>query len=117
MRAATSTLSADEPGERREYVRVPQSMLLGAVEAYGIDQVKVPFRARHRDVEKAPLFLDLLDVFGSHVRGDAPVNHIQYKHCAPLLALGRMDRRQNEIIFVQVGRFGFCACGLGWVER
>ena len=57
-------------------------------------------RARHRDVEQAPLLLDLGGVAGRHVRRNAAVDDAQHRDRAPLLALGGMDRRQDQVVLV-----------------
>ena len=74
-------------------------------------------RARHRHVEQAPLLLDLGGAAGRHVGRDAAVDHVEHVHRAPLLALGRVDRRQDQVVLVALRRAGLVAGGLGRVER
>src|SRR5215472_5752668 len=70
--------------------------------------------ARHRDVKKAPFFLDLLTGTYRHVRRDAAIDHVEDEYRVPLLPLGGMDRRKNEVVLVEVRR---CCLGAGGLRR
>ena len=61
-------------------------------------------RARHRDVEQAALLLDLGGRAGRQVRRDAAVGGGQHEHAVPFLALRRVDRRQDQVVLVEVRR-------------
>jgi hypothetical protein len=50
-----------------------------------------------------------------HVRGDAAVDHVEHEH-GPFLYLGRVDRREHEIVLVEVPRDRLGAGGLGRIE-
>jgi class 3 adenylate cyclase len=60
---------------------------------------------------------DLRWIAGGHVRGDAAINELQHIDRIPFLTLGRMDRRQDQIILVEPGAAGFGAGRVGRVER
>src|SRR5207247_1253 len=77
------------------------------VESVRVEQVQMVARSRHRDVEQAALLLDLLWCPGRHVRRYAAVNHVEHIHHVPFLALSGMDRREDEIVFVEVRVGGF----------
>ena len=74
-------------------------------------------RARHRDVEKAALLLDLGGVAGRHVRRHAAVDDAQHRDRAPLLALGGMDRRQDQVVLVVAAGPGLVAGRRRRIER
>src|SRR5438876_12412817 len=69
------------------------------------------------DVEQAALLLDLLWCPGRHVRRYAAVNHVEHIHHVPFLALSGMDRREDEIVVVEVRMGGFIPHSVGWVKR
>src|SRR5438046_1787602 len=87
------------------------------VESVRVEQVQMVARARHRDVEQAALLVDLLWCPGRHVRRYAAVNHVEHIHHIPFLALSGMDRREDEIVFVEVRIGGYIPHCVGWVER
>ena len=66
-------------------------------------------RARHRDVEQAPLLLDLLARPGAHVRRNAAVDDVEDVHRLPFLALRGVNRRQDQVVVVEPGRAGLGA--------
>src|SRR5215471_16467928 len=72
--------------------------------------------ARHRDVKKAPFFLDLLTGTYRHVRRDAAIDHVEDEYRVPLLPLGGMDRRKNEVVLVEMRRHRLGAGGLRRIE-
>ena len=85
-------------------------------EALRHDEVQVVLGARHGDVEQAPLLLDLGGRAGAEIGGDAAVDDIEDEHRFPLLSLGRMDGRQDQIILVLQRRAGFVAGGVRRIE-
>ena len=87
------------------------------VESVRVEQVQMVARSRHRDVEQAALLVDLLWCPGRHVRRYAAVNHVEHIHHIPFLALSGMDRREDEIVFVEVRIGGYIPHCVGWVER
>ena len=67
------------------------------------DQMQIILGAGHGDV-KQPTFLFKLGCCpGAEIRGHAAIDDIEQEHRLPFLALGRMDRRQDQIIFVEQG--------------
>ena len=75
------------------------------------------FGTGHRDIKKAALFVNLRRLAGGHVGGDAAIDQVQHIDRLPLLTLGRMDRRQDQIILVEFGAAGFGAGRIGRVKR
>src|SRR6266511_863073 len=69
-----------------------------------------------RDVEQASLLLDVVGVPGGHVRGDHAVGCVDEVDGVPLAALGRMDRRQDQVVLVEQRRTGQVAGGGGGIE-
>jgi hypothetical protein len=57
----------------------------------------------HGDIKQTALFLDLRRIAGGQIRGDATIDEIQHVDRIPFLTLGRMDRRQDQIILVEPG--------------
>src|SRR5580700_6855102 len=72
--------------------------------------------ARHRHVEEPALLLDLLTAADRHIRRDAAIDDVQHEDGIPLLALGRVDRRQHEVVLVEMRRNRLGAGGLGRVQ-
>ena len=85
-------------------------------EALRHDEVQVVLGARHGDVEQAPLLLDLGGRAGAEIGGDAAVDDVEDEHRLPLLPLGRMDGRQDQIVLVLQRRAGFVAGGVRRIE-
>ena len=81
-----------------------------------LHQMQVLPGAGHRHIQKAALLLDLLAATDCHVRGDAAVDDIQHEDGIPLLALGRVDRRQQEVVLVEMWRDCLGAGGLRRVQ-
>ena len=73
--------------------------------------------ARHRHIQQAAFFFDFSCVAGGHVRRDATVDCVQHVHRVPFLALGRMNRREDQVVLVAQRWARFVARGLGRVER
>jgi len=82
---------------------VAMPMLMAAEEAHRLDQMQMLPSARHCDVQETALLLDLLTAADRHVRRDAAIDHVQHEHHVPLLAFGRVDRRQHELVLVEMG--------------
>src|ERR1700720_3844507 len=80
-------------------------------------EVEIVSGARHRDIEEAPLLLDLFRSAGAEVRWYASINHIQHEHRLPFLALGRMNGREDQIILVEQWRTGLVAGRVRRIER
>jgi hypothetical protein len=76
-------------------------VLLSSIKAPRLYKIKVLSRTRHRHVEQPALLVDLLGVAGGHVRRDAAVHEIENKDGVPFLPFGGVDRRQDQIVFVE----------------
>src|ERR1700757_3539345 len=83
-------------------------------EALRQDEMEIVPGACHRDVEEAPLLLDLGSGAGAEVRRDASIDDVQYEDRFPFLAFGGMDGRKDQIILVEQRRPGL---GAGRVRR
>ena len=81
---------------------IAMPLLMSAEEAQWLHQVQMLPRARHRHVEEAAFFLDLLMVPHSHVRGDTAIGDVEHEYDIPFLALRRMDRRQHKAVFIEM---------------
>ena len=81
-------------------------------EALRRDQVQAVLCPRHRDIEQPALLLDLIALADRKVARDAAIDGIKHEHLRPFLALGRMDRRQDQIILVEMRRTGLVAGGV-----
>ena len=92
-------------------------VLLADVKAQRHHQRQVLLGAGHCHVQQAPLLGHRRGRAGGQVGRHAAVHHVQDGHGVPLLALGRMDGGQDQVILVLVRRAGLVAGGLGWVER
>ena len=92
----------DEAAAHRQNMTIAMSMLMSAEEAQWLHQVQMLPRARHGDVKEAAFFLDLLAAVDRHVRRNAAIGYVEYKHGIPLLALRRMDRRQHKAVFIEM---------------
>src|SRR6201987_2334535 len=73
--------------------------------------------ACHRDIEEAPLLLDVGRGAGAEVRRDASVDDVQYEDRFPFLAFGGMDGRKDQIILVEQRRPGLVAGRVRRIER
>ena len=86
-------------------------------EALRDHQMKIVFGARHRDVEEAPLLLDLFRSAGAEVRRNASIDDIQHEDRLPFLALGGMDGRKDQIILIEQRQAGLIAGRVRRIER
>jgi len=59
---------------------------------------------------------DLLTGSYRHVRRDAAIDHVEDEHSVPLLPLGRMDRRKDEMVLVEMRRHRLGARGLRRIQ-
>ena len=68
---------------------------------------------RHRHVEQAPLFLEFDRGVGRKVGQDAAVDCVEQRHRPPLLPLGRVDRREDQVVLVlRQASLPKCACSI-----
>src|SRR5580693_8401924 len=82
------------------------------VEAMRDNDVELVLRSGHRDVKQPALLLDLLRASGSQIRRNAPVDRIEQEHGLPLLPLGGMNGREDQVVLVEMGRTGEIAGGI-----
>src|SRR5256885_11033744 len=87
------------------------------IEPMRLHQEKLILRTGHRDVEQAPLFFDLFFASRGHVRRYTTIHDIQNVDDVPLLALRRVDRRKDQVVFVDERIGGEIAERFGWIER
>ena len=105
-----------KPRSRREDVSMTMPVLLRSIKAPRLHEIKVFSRTRHRHVKQPALFVDLLGFAGGHVRRDAAVHEIENKDGVPLLPFGGVDRRQDQIVFVEQRPACLCAARIRRVE-
>ena len=74
-------------------------------------------RPRERDVEEPPLLLDLVVVARRHVGRDHAVGRVDHVDDVPLEPLRGVDRRQDQVVLVEVRWSGEIAGGRRRVER
>ena len=106
----------DEAGAGGEDAAVAVPRLAVHIEALRDDQRQFVARPGHRDIEEAPLLLDLFGRAGREIGGNAAVDAVEHEHRAPFLALGRMDGREDEIVLVAQRRPRLVAGRVGRVE-
>ncbi|MNY13187.1 hypothetical protein D3C86_1463070 [compost metagenome] len=87
------------------------------VEALRHHDVEVVLGARHRHIEQPAFFLDLFRGARGEVGRHAAIHRIEHVDRLPLLALGRMDRRQDQVVLVARGHAGFIAGRARRIER
>ncbi len=109
VRDEACTLGIDVP--------VAHAALPVCVEPLRHHQMKVVLRARHRDIEEAALFLDFRRRPGGEIGRQATVHGVEQEYRGPLLALGRMDRRQDQVVLVLERHAGFIAGRVRRIER
>src|SRR5882762_9460742 len=80
------------------------------------DQMKIVLGSRHRDVQKAPFLLDFGRRAGSEIGGNAAVHGVEHENGPPLLPLGGMNRRKNQIVLVEQRHTGLIAGRVWWIE-
>src|SRR3984893_17292936 len=65
------------------------------------NEVKIVLGTRHRNIEQTPLLLDLGGRPRAEVGGNAAIDDVEHEDRLPFLALGGMDRRENQIVLVE----------------
>ena len=88
-------------------------MLLAAKETKRLDQTKVELGTRHGNAKDAAFFFDLLGAIRRHVGRYATIRDTENINHIPFLSFSRMDRRQNEVVFIKQWRSGFGTGSLG----
>src|SRR6516165_9845760 len=95
---------------------VPVHPLLMRKEPLRNDHVQIILSPCHGDVEETALFLDLRCASCRPIRWDATIDTVQDEYRFPLLAFCRMDRRQDQVIFIDQWHSSFVAGCARWVE-
>src|SRR5437660_2194705 len=95
-------MSSGRNRERGDRVAAAGAMLVASEKPQRLDQMEMLFGTGHSDIKEAALFVDLRRRAGGHVGGDAAIDEVQHIDRLPFLALGRMDRRQDQIILVEL---------------
>src|SRR6516165_4935010 len=85
---------------RCEEVTATVPVLLRSIKPSRLDEIKVFSRTRHRNVEQSALLVDLLWFASGHVRRDAAIHKVENEDGVPFLPFGGVDRRQDQIVFV-----------------
>ena len=57
-------------------------------------------RARHRDIQQAPLLFDHLRLARGKFRGKIAVGDVEHINDVPFLPLGRMNGGQNHVVVI-----------------
>ena len=86
--------------------------LLVDEEALRHDHMEIFLGARHRDIEQAALLLDFRRAAAAEVGRDAAVDAVEHEDRFPLLPLGGMDGREDQVVLVEQRRAGFVAGGV-----
>jgi hypothetical protein len=98
-------------------VSAPHGPLPMRVEFLRDHDVQLIFRAGHRDVKQPPFFFDFVRGADAQVRWDATIHRIEHEHGSPLLTLGRVDRRQDQVVFIEQWWTGLVAGRVRRIER
>src|SRR5262249_45647771 len=80
------------------------------------EEMQIVLGAGNRDVEQPPLLFQLLRRAGPQIRRHTAVNDVEDIDGFPLLAFGRMDGRQDQIIFVKHRDASLIARGVRRIE-
>ena len=91
-------------------------VLLRSIKPSRLDEIKVFPRTRHRNVEQPALLVDLLWFASGHVRRDAAVHKVENENGVPFLPFGGVDRRQDQIVFVDWRPARLRTAGIRWVK-
>jgi len=79
-------------------------------------EIQIVLSPRHRDIEQATFLFYFLSGAGAKIGWNAAVDDIEDEHRFPLLALCRMDCRQNQIVLIKQRNADLVAGGLGRIE-
>jgi hypothetical protein len=96
-----SKLFGNETGPRGVDVAVAFGVLTVRKEALRDHQMKIVFRARHRDVEQTAFFFQFGGGAGAEIRRYAAIDDLENVHRFPFLAFCGVDGRENEIVLIQ----------------
>lgn len=91
--------ACDEPCAGSEQMTITALGQLGDVELQRHAEGQLVLRAGHRDVEEPPFFFDICRLAGAEIGGYTAIDGIQHEHGFPFLAFGRMDGRQDQVVF------------------
>src|SRR5437868_13795623 len=80
-------------------------------------QMQIVLCPGHRDIEETAFLFDLGGGPGAKIRRQAAIDHVEHKYRFPFLSLGRMDRREDQVVLVKERHTGLVAGRVGRVER
>src|SRR5450759_3269338 len=100
-----------EPRARRVHMAIAISRLLMSKEALRHDEMEIVLGARHRHIEQTALLLELCRRAGAEIGRDAAIDGVEHEDRLPLLSLGGMNRRKDEIILIAQWDSGLVAAG------
>ncbi len=107
----------NETGARGIHVTIAVGALLMHEEALRDREMQMILGAGHRDIEQAPLLLELGGAAGAEIGGDAAVDHVQQEDRGPFLPLGGMDGGEDEVVLVEHRHARFVTGGVGRIQR
>src|SRR5438445_888079 len=90
----------EKAAPRCVHMTIAETALL-IIEALWQHDRKMVSRTRHRDIKQPTLLFDFFFIATRHVGRDATIDAVQYVNDFPFLALRRMNRRENQIVFIQ----------------
>ena len=85
-------------------------------EALRNNEMQIVLGTRHRDIEQPALLLDLGRCASGKIGRDTTVDDVEHENRFPFLALGRMDRRKDQIILVEHRHARLVACRVRRIE-
>ena len=80
------------------------------------DEMQAILCPRHGDVKQTAFFVDLVLCADPQIDRDAAIDDVENEHGLPFLALGRMDRRQDQIILVEMRHASLVTRCIRWIE-
>ena len=80
------------------------------------NEMQIVLSPCHGDVEQAAFFVDLVLRADAEVDRDAAIDDVENEHRLPFLALGRMDRRQDQVILVEMRNASLVTRCIQWIK-
>src|SRR4029077_1546500 len=108
-------LFRNEPRPGGVEMAIPLGLLAMNEETLRDHEMEVVLRAGHGDVKQAAFLLDLGQGAGAEVGGYASIDDVKQVDRLPFLALGGMNGRQTEIVFVEKRYAGLVAGCIRWI--
>ena len=72
--------------------------------------------ASERDVEQSELLVETIALVKGHVGWDVAVRGVDERDGSPLTSLGRMDRREDQVVVIEMRSTGQVAGSLGRID-